>query len=334
MERHPWVTAGNGRLRWGVQLVVPTDGLGDLVEKGRRVEQLGYDGIYIFDHPAVHADPWVCLPALAAATSRVDLGSAVNCIFYRHPAYLARLAADLDNISEGRLVLGLGIGWLVPEFAAFDIPFAAPRARFAAFREALTIIPGVWGSEKFSFAGEHFRVNELQIQPPPKQTPRPPIMIGGSGENVTLRFVAEYADACNITNNVSVEGKVQDGGGADLVAHRLSVLRRHCDAIGRDYDDVLKTHFTIRLVIAPTEAALAEKLERQSQRVSTSPGTRRTLPSAFVTGTPDQVTAYYQSIADTGIAYFIAQLDASDDETIDLLATEVMPRVQAAAIAG
>jgi alkanesulfonate monooxygenase SsuD/methylene tetrahydromethanopterin reductase-like flavin-dependent oxidoreductase (luciferase family) len=327
MARHPWVTAGNGRIRWGAQLVVGTEALGDLVATGRMVEDLGYDGLFIFDHPAVHADPWVCLPAVAATTSRVRLGSAVNCIFYRHPGHLARLAADLDNISGGRLVLGLGIGWLVREFAAFDIPFASPKERFAAFAEALEIIPGVWGPEPFGFEGEHFRVTDLRIQPPPLQGPRPPLMIGGSGEQVTLRFVAKYADACNITNNVNRDGRVQDGGGAALVEQRLDALRRHCDELGRPEDEILKTHFTIKLAIAPTDAALAAKLDREAARTTTSPGTRRALPSAFVTGTPDRVAAYYQSIAATGIEYFIVQVESDDQETLELLATEVMPRV-------
>ena len=330
MAQHPWVTEGDGRVRWGVQLVVGTDALSDLVANGRMVEELGFDGLFIFDHPAVHADPWICLSALATATSRVRLGSAVNCVGYRHPAYLARLAADLDNLSEGRLILGLGIGWLVPEFEAFDIPFGSTKERFAAFAEALEIIPGVWGPEPFTFAGEHYRVNRLQIQPPPLQAPRPPVMIGGSGEQVTLRFVAKYADACNIHNNVSIDGRVQDGGGAALVQQRLDSLRRHCDEAGRPYDEVLKTHFTIKLAIAPTEAAVAAKLEQQAARQTTSPGTRRTLPSAFVTGTPEQVAAFYQSVADTGIEYFIVQVDSADHETLELLATEVVPIVHLA----
>jgi alkanesulfonate monooxygenase SsuD/methylene tetrahydromethanopterin reductase-like flavin-dependent oxidoreductase (luciferase family) len=328
MARHPWVTAGNGRVRWGVQLVVGTDALSELVATGRLVDEMGYDGVFIFDHPAIHADPWICLSALAAATDRVSLGSAVNCVGYRHPAYLARLAADLDNISNGRIILGLGIGWLVPEFAAFDIPFKSAKERFTAFAEALEIIPGVWGPEPFSFDGQHYRVEKLQIQPPPLQAPRPPLMIGGSGERVTLRFVAKYADACNVSNNVNIDGRVQDGGGATLVKERLEALRRHCDEVGRPTDEVLKTHFTIKLAIAPTDSAVAAKLEQQAARASTSPGTRRTLPSAFVTGTPDQVAAFYQSVANVGIEYFIVQVDSADHETLELLATEVMPRVE------
>lgn len=329
MARHPWVAAGDDTIRWGVQLVVGTDALGSLLDTGRLVEDLGYDGVFIFDHPAIHADPWVCLSALASATKRVRLGSAVNCVGYRHPAYLARLAADLDNLSGGRLILGLGIGWLAPEFAAFDIPFKSAKERFAAFAEALEIIPGVWGPERFSYVGRHYRVTDLQVQPPPLQDAGPPVMIGGSGEQVTLRFVAKYADACNVSNTISVDGKVGDGGGAALVRQRLDALRRHCDDLGRPVDEVLRTHFTIKLVIARTEAEAAAKLDRQAARGSTSPGTRRTLPSAFVTGTPDQVAAHYQAIADVGIQYFIAQVDSGDHETLELLAAEVMPRVGA-----
>ena len=121
------------------------------------VEELGFDGSSSSTTPPIQADPWICLSALAGVTERVRLGSAVNCVGYRHPAYLARLAADLDTISGGRLMLGLGIGWLVPEFAALGVNFDSNGERFAALEEALEIIPGVWGPEKFAYMGRTTR---------------------------------------------------------------------------------------------------------------------------------------------------------------------------------
>ncbi|MGI8476516.1 MAG: LLM class flavin-dependent oxidoreductase, partial [Thermomicrobiales bacterium] len=191
MARHEWVAAADRGIRWGVQLIVPNErgALPRLMETGRLVERLGYDAAFVFDHPAIHVDPWVALSGLAVATERVRLGSAVNCNGYRHPGHLARLAADLDNLSGGRLILGIGSGWLENEFRAFDLPFPSVPQRQAALDEALQIIPGVWGGEPFSFEGAHLRVDALRIEPQPTQQPRPPITVGGSGERGTVRQI-------------------------------------------------------------------------------------------------------------------------------------------------
>ena len=204
MARHPWVAAAdNGKPRWGVQLIAPNErgALPALMETAKLAESLGFDAAFVFDHPALHADPWVALSGMATITNRIRLGSAVNCNGYRHPGMLARLGADLDNLSQGRLLFGIGSGWLDWEFAAFDLEFRSVPKRQAALDEALQIIQGVWGDRPFTFNGDYHRVKNLQIQPPPPQTPRPPIIIGGSGERVTLRQVAQYADACNISEN-------------------------------------------------------------------------------------------------------------------------------------
>ena len=328
MARHPWVAQADHGIRFGVQVVLgPTD-LAGLPATGRLVEALGIDGLFIFDHPAVHPDPWICLSLLAGVTERVRLGSFVNCVSYRHPALLARMAADLDTLSGGRLLLGLGIGWLQPEFRALDQPYASAGERFAGLEEAIAIIEGGWGAEPFSFSGHHFSTDALRIVPPPLQQPRPPLVIGGSGERVTLRLVARYADACNINENQNTETGLEAVGGASTVARKLETLRRHCDEVGRPYEEVLRSHFSIRLVLAPSETALATKLDRLARQPSNSPGTRRARPSTFVTGTPERVAAYYRTMVEVGIQYFVAQVDAADEETLHLLATEVMPRVR------
>jgi alkanesulfonate monooxygenase SsuD/methylene tetrahydromethanopterin reductase-like flavin-dependent oxidoreductase (luciferase family) len=327
VARHPWVAEADNGLRWGVQLVLGDAGLGRLLDAGRQVEALGFDGCYIFDHPAIQADPWTCLSALAGVTERVRLGSVVNCVRYRHPTMLARLATDLDNISNGRLMLGLGIGWLVPEFAALGLSYDSASDRFAALEEALEIIPGVWGPEKFAYDGTHYRVGPVRISPPPVQQPRPPLLIGGSGEKKSLRLVAQYADACNVNDVAHTENGLERIGGPELIAHKFDVLRGYCEEFGRPYDEVLRTHFTLRLVLAPDERGVAEKVAAIGQSSSGSPATRRAQPNAFVTGTPEQVIPYYQSLADVGTQYFVLQIDAMDSETLELLAREVAPHV-------
>jgi alkanesulfonate monooxygenase SsuD/methylene tetrahydromethanopterin reductase-like flavin-dependent oxidoreductase (luciferase family) len=327
VARHPWVAEADNGIRWAIQLVLGDEGLPRLLDAGRLVESLDFDGCFIFDHPSIQADPWSCLSALAGVTERVRLGSAVNCVSYRHPTMLARLATDVDHISKGRLVLGLGIGWLIPEFAALGLSYDSAKERFAALEEALEIIPGVWGPEKFSYEGTHYQVGPVRISPPPLQQPRPPLLIGGSGEKVSLRLVAKYADACNVNDVGHTENGLERLGGPEFIAHKFEVLRGYCEELGRPYDEVLRTHFTLRLVLAPDERAVAEKLEAIGQRSSGSPATRRAQPSAFMTGTPERVLEYYQSLVDVGAQYFVIQVDSGDTETMELLAREIVPHV-------
>jgi alkanesulfonate monooxygenase SsuD/methylene tetrahydromethanopterin reductase-like flavin-dependent oxidoreductase (luciferase family) len=261
----------------------------------------------------------------------VRLGSAVNCALYRHPAHLARLAADLDNLCEGRHILGLGSGWWEAEFRALDIPFATLPKRQAFLDEALQVISGVWGDEPFSFQGEQVRTEALRIEPGPRQQPRPPILIGGSGERVTLRQVAQYGDACNVREEESLsDAATTDAQRAATVRRKLDALQGHCETVNRPHDELLRTHFTLYLLLAPTEREAAAKLGALDTSKSTSPGTRRSGKSSVLAGTPERVIAYYQAMAAVGIQYFVVQLDGTDLETITLLANEVAPHVQMA----
>jgi alkanesulfonate monooxygenase SsuD/methylene tetrahydromethanopterin reductase-like flavin-dependent oxidoreductase (luciferase family) len=318
--------ADNG-VRWGVQLVLGDEGLPRLLDAGRLVETLGFDGCFIFDHPAIQADPWICLAALAGVTERVRLGSVVSCVAYRHPALIARMTADIDTISRGRFVLGLGIGWLKPEFEAFGVRYDAAPQRFAALEEALAIIQGVWGPEKFAYSGEHYQIGPLRVTPPPLQQPRPPLIIGGSGERKSLRLVAQYANACNVNDVAHTENGLERVGGPELIAHKFDVVRRYCEELDRPFDEILRSHFTLRLVLGRDERAVAEKVAAIGQAGSGSPATRRAQPSAFMTGTPERVAAYYQSLVDVGAQYFVIQIDSGDTETIELLARQVIPQV-------
>ena len=307
-------------------------GLGRLLEAGQQVEALGFDGCYIFDHPAVQADPWVCLSALAGVTERVRLGSAVNCVPYRHPALVARMAADIDNISRGRFMLGLGIGWLKSEFEAFGASFDPAPQRFAALEEALEIIPGVWGPEKFAYEGQYYQIGPLQVTPPPLQQPRPPL---------ADRRQRREADVCawwrstptpaTSTTSRHTERGLERVGGPELIGHKFDVRAR----LLRGAWPPLRRDPAHPLHPAPgprprTSAPSRRRSPAIGQRSSGSPATRRAQPSAFMTGTPEQVAAYYQSLVDVGAQYFVIQIDSGDTETIELLAREVVPRVMMA----
>jgi alkanesulfonate monooxygenase SsuD/methylene tetrahydromethanopterin reductase-like flavin-dependent oxidoreductase (luciferase family) len=290
-----------------------------VVAAGRLVDRLGLDAFYIGDHPAQQTEVWMHLAALAVTTERVRLGSVVNCVLYRHPVMTARQAADLDHLSGGRTLLGLGIGWVEAEFGQLGMPYPPTPERHAALVEALEIIAGVWGDEPFSYDGDYYRVKDARIAPAPLEQPHPPLMIAGAGERVTLRQVARYADACNFGPSPQIGGVRTP----DDVRHKYAVLERHCAEIGRPYENILRTHFTPWLMIAETEQVAREKLAHyypdgltEDQRYSR------------IYGDPDQVAAYYRSMVAAGVQHFVCQsLDAADTETYRLLAEEVVPRV-------
>ena len=337
--RHPWVAEADRGVRFGVQLIVPDEreALPRLLETAQRVEALGYDALFVFDHPLIHVDNWIALAGIAPQTERIRLGSAVNCAWYRHPAYLARLATDLDNLSQGRLILGIGSGWMADEYRALGMEFPSIPERQAGLEEALQIVTGAWGEEPFAFQGRHFRTEGLRLSPRPVQQPRPPILIGGSGERVTLRQVARFGDACNVREDAPGDGGPAGipAGSMDLparaagVRRKLDALDRHCADLGRPPEEVLRTHFTLYLVLAPTEAEAARKVAAIDASRSTSPGTRRDGKRAMIHGTPEQVAEYYRALVAVGIQYVVVQLDGTDLETIELLATAVMPGVRA-----
>ena len=328
MARHPWVAKADEGVRWGPQFAavkhrprLPDWTLHDhpmqvLMEAGKLTEQLGFDAVFLHDHPLRSPDPWMGLPALAAVTERVMLGSVVNCVFYRHPAHLARMAADVDQLSNGRLMLGLGVGWHWGEFAAFDLPFESAGKRLAALEEAITILEGSWGPEPFSFEGKYFRTQKMSVTPGPVQQPRPPLMIAGTGEKVTLRQVARLADACNLD-----ESKLP--GGPDEIRQKLAVLERHCEEVGRPYDEILRSHFVGWLMLAPTEAEVQQKVARAYPQ-----GVPPQFANFIWAGTPEAAAEFFQARVDAGIQYFVTQiLDGTDHETIELLAKEVVPEV-------
>jgi alkanesulfonate monooxygenase SsuD/methylene tetrahydromethanopterin reductase-like flavin-dependent oxidoreductase (luciferase family) len=324
---HPWVAARRDRITFAVQVDTRSDDLRpgrSVVAAGRLAEELGFDAFFTGDHPSWQSEVWLHMAALAGATQRIGLGPMVTSVLYRPPVLTARLAADLDHLSNGRLVLGLGIGWDAAalgwgtnEFERMGLPYPTTRERQEALTEAITIIRGVWGPEPFTFQGRHFTAKDARVVPPPLQGV-PPFVIAGAGER-TLRQVAELADVCNIGPVVT--------GGVDTVEQargKLDVLRRHCDAVGRPYGNILRSHFTIWLILAEDGASVRRKVGRYFPD-----GLDSIWQRCVVAGTPEQVIPYYQSYADVGMQYFIAQvLDARDEETFRLLAKEVMPRIR------
>jgi len=204
---HPWVAEARTGPRFGIVFGAWADGPA-LVPFVRDVEALGFDSFWGIDHPLSvwGGDCWTALTALAAVTTRIRLGSLVSCIYYRSPVLLARQAADVDRWSNGRLVLGLGIGDAPNEFAQMQIPFPAVRERHAALAETLTILDGLWGVAPFTYQGRHFGVTDVTFHKRPVQKPHLPLLIAGGGEKLTLRRVARSADMCNFGEYATTAG--------------------------------------------------------------------------------------------------------------------------------
>ncbi len=279
---------------------------------------------FLGDHLAWAPDVWMHLAAIARSTERVRLGQMVAAVPYRTPLLTARLASDLDHLSDGRSILGLGIGWNAEdyglgtnEFDRMGLPYPPVRERQAALEEAVAIVRGVWGAYPFDFDGAYYRVREANVQTP-VQKPEPPLVIAGGGPR-TLDQVARLADACNFGRGPA--------GGIDTpedARQKLDNLRAACEAAGRPYDDVLRTHFTHWLILAPTEKAVQAKVDHYFPN-----GLDAFWGSYLVAGTPESVARHYQGFADTGIGYFVLQtLDPGDEETVALAATDLVQRIE------
>jgi F420-dependent oxidoreductase-like protein len=246
---------------------------------------------------------WTILSALAAVTSRIRLATLATSVGYRNPAHLAKIAAGVDLISRGRLTLGIGAGWNEAEYKQYGWEFPPrPATRIRQMEEAVRLILQMWTEPRTTFHGRYFHAEDAILEPKPVQQPRPPVMIAGGGEQLTLRAVARLADACNV------------GGDLATVSHKLAVLRRHCDSVQRDYDTIEKTHnYSWRL--ARDEAGVPAKRQRLAARG----------PLRGFVGTVSQAVDLIGQYRDAGVQVLINSDYRNDFESHELMAAEIMP---------
>lgn len=298
---------------WGVppEHLFPT-----LLSIAQTAETNGYDSFWLMDHfiqiPQVAPvdtpmpEAWTTLGALASATRHLRLGTLVSGTPYRNPALLAKMGATLDVLSGGRLFMGIGAGWYEAEFHAYGWPFPPRPERARRLSEAVQVLLALWTQERATFQGRFYQVKDALCQPKPLQKPLPPILIGGGGEQVTLRLVARFATACNLF------------GAPPTIRHKLGVLARHCEAIGRDPATVLKTRLG-GLIIARTEAEVARTAQRLGRPVDFASWNP-------IMGTPAQVAEKCTRLLEAGLDYLIFSFpDAPTREPIALFAQEVAP---------
>lgn len=294
----------------------PRDKWAMTLETTLLAEELGLDSIWLYDH--VHNVPvpahetvfecWSTMAALAQATSRIRLGQMVSCAGYRNPALVAKITSTIDVISGGRLDWGIGAGWYDSEYAAYGYEFPPAKDRIRMLRETVEIVKLMWTEPDATYEGRHFSVTGAQCDPKPVQQPTPPIWIGGGGEQLTLRVVARHATHSNF------------GGKPEEFAHKCEVLKGHCEAVGREYDDITRT-WSPEIFIRSTEAEVV------------AGGTRSFWGEPFeswrdgnLVGTPEQVVdklATYRDLGCGGIVPWCA--DYPEHETLRLLASDVIP---------
>jgi alkanesulfonate monooxygenase SsuD/methylene tetrahydromethanopterin reductase-like flavin-dependent oxidoreductase (luciferase family) len=215
-------------------------------------------------------------------------------------------------------VLGLGIGRHEEEFAVMGMSFPPTPERQRALEETFAILRGLWSGESFTYRGESFSASTpgpWGAFLPPVQEPYVPFLLAGGGEKTTLRQVARFADASNMGAHPAIGQAVSD----DDVARKFDTLRQRCEEYGRPYESVLRTHFTMPLILAPTQAALETKLAGMPQDTLTWAA------DALFAGTPQEAVAFYRALAGLGFQYFITNPLGGDEETVELLGTEVVP---------
>ena len=293
-----------------------------LLEAGRLAERLGYETLWTWDHlyPIVgdHRGPilegWLTLAAWAQATERVRIGLMVGANTFRNPALTAKMATTLDQISNGRAILGIGAAWFQTEHRAYGLEFGdGPPERLRWLSEALPIMRDMLHGESATARGPHYTTHEVRNDPPPVQA-RLPLLVGGGGERVTLKLVARYADANNV------------GGGFDNVKRKEAILREHCESVGRDHTEIERTVGLGNVCIRDSH----DEARRAARAVFEHNGGAR---QGFdqMTGTPEQLAEAIAPYLELGYRHLIADFPAPhDEESMTRLATEVRARLERA----
>jgi F420-dependent oxidoreductase-like protein len=309
-------------IRFGLQVAQQQTTIEELKEVWKEAEALGFDTLWVNDHLLASVGPadapeleaWTLLAAMAANTSRVKIGAMVTNNTFRHPSVLAKMAATVDHISNGRLILGIGAGWFEKEHQAYGIAFPAVKDRTAQLGEALEVITKLWSANPtVSFKGQYYTLLDAPFMPKPVQQPHPPIMIGGVGEKKILPLVAKYAQMWNIPSLP-----------ADQIAEKNKILEKACKKINRNCAEIERSYLT-PLYIKGDAAEVSTLLERVAELRKVSVDEVR---KSVLAGDPAAIKQQMQAYIDAGVTHFIINLRRPglyDREGVRLFAKEVMP---------
>jgi F420-dependent oxidoreductase-like protein len=274
----------------------------------QRAERAGLYSLWVMDHyfqigtvgPPENEmlEGYTALAFAAGRTNQIKLGTMVTGVTYRHPGILVKTVTTLDVLSHGRAYLGIGAAWNEQEHKGLGVPFPPVADRFERLEETLQIALQMWAGDEKAYNGKHYQLERPLNSPRPVQLPHPPILIGGGGEQKTLRLVAQYGDACNLFARM----------GKGVLQHKMDVLREHCERIGRPYEHIEKTTLD------------SLELTRDGRNGSM---------------TPTAAVDYFGGLAEMGIDQAIFNMPRVFDlEPFDLLATEVVPQVEKIQVAG
>jgi F420-dependent oxidoreductase-like protein len=281
-----------------------------------------FDSIWVYDHfhtvPRIEHEAvfeaWTITAALARDTRRVKVGQMVTCIGYRNPALAAKIASTVDVLSHGRLYCGIGAGWYEHEWKAYGYGFPETRDRMRAFREATKIMVKMWTEDAPTFEGEYFHIRGAINEPKGVQKPYPSLWIGGGGEQVTLKLVAQYGNAANF------------GGTPEQFRAKCDILRSHCEQAGRPYDQIIKS--TNANIVFLTPGVDVEEATRQVR--ATYNWSVEEMQRNAIVGEPAQVVERLAALKEAGADYFITYFPriAYDHEPLHIFAEQVAPHLR------
>ena len=306
---------------WRMDLVGisdPVEAYETMTRVAQEADTLGFESIWLFDHfhtvptptQEVTFECWTSTAALARDTKRVRIGQLVTCNSYRNPALLAKMASTVDVLSKGRLDFGVGAGWYGNEYQAYGYDYPEAPERLRSLRDAVQVILKMWTENEAVFEGKYHQVHGAINQPKGVQKPHIPLLIGGGGEQVTLKLVAQYGDACNI-GHLNPEELVR----------KFSILKKHCDDVGRDYNSIKRT-VLYNCAIGETDA---EAMAKTGYYVRNVPAGQ--LRERALVGTPDAIRKRLVEIEQAGAQEVIIFMqDSKDIEPVRMFAQECMSR--------
>ncbi|MEM2110381.1 MAG: LLM class flavin-dependent oxidoreductase [Candidatus Bathyarchaeia archaeon] len=312
------------QVKFGVQ--VPQEGLTYEIIKRyfNEFENLGFYSAFVYDHfhpiwnpeDAPVLEDWVLLSALARETDKIRIGTLVNCTSFRYPSLLAKMAASVDVISGGRLEFMIGAGWFKAEYEGYGIPFLPPKIRIEQMKEAIQIIKLMWTEHKPCFKGKYYSLGGALNYPKPMQKPYPRIWVGGGGEKLTLKAIAEVGEGTNFT------------GTPQIFKRKLKILQSHCEKIGRDYNSIKKS-WVGNLVIGLNEAEVNREIRKAKIETKKNEVKLEDIEDTTLVGTPPQMISKIEEYLKLGVDYFIILLgsryfDLRDIEAIKLFSTKVI----------
>lgn len=290
----------------------PVEAYEAMTRVAQTAEELGFASAWLVDHfhtiphpsQEVTFESWTTTAALARDTRRIRLGQLVTCNGYRNPALLAKMASTVDVLSHGRLNFGIGAGWFEHEYRAYGYEYPDTGERLRRLRDAVQVILAMWTQEEAVFEGQYYQVRGAINQPKGVQRPHIPLLIGGSGEKVTLKLVAQYADACNLSGDLAT------------LKRKLALLQEHCVTVGRDYESVRRT-VTCMCAIGATDEQARTKIPAALLG--------RPVAAGALIGSPETIRTQLEALEAIGVQEVILGFpDSLQLDTLRLFAREFL----------